>query len=108
MGVTILEAGQANAGDPLPRPGAGIATRGAVVTGAGRHVLQDRLPGENGVALENVAHAIGNALDRAAFDPNLAAAGGLEARNQRQCRRFAAAGWADDGAELAGGDLQVE
>ena len=79
MRVAILEAGQPNAGDPLPRSGAGIATRGAVVTGAGRHVLQDRLPGEHGVALENVADAAGDALDGLPFHADLAGAGGLEA-----------------------------
>src|SRR5207248_3309149 len=108
MRVAILEAGQPNPGDPLPRPGAGIAARRAVVPGAGRDVLQDGLPGEDGIALENVAHAIGDALDRAAFDPDLAVAGGLEARNQRERGRFAAAGGPDHGAELAAGDFQRE
>src|SRR5207247_2751719 len=101
MRIAILEAGQADAGDPLPGPGAGVATRRTVVTGSRRDILQHRLPGKDGIALENVADAAGDALDRVAFDLDLAGAGGLQARNQRERGRFAAAGWPHDGAELA-------
>src|SRR6266576_4651098 len=108
MRVAILETGQPNAGDPLSRSDAGLGGGRAMVAGTRRDVAQHRLPGEDGIALENVADAIGNALDRAAFDPDLARAGGLQARNQSERRRFAAAGRPDHGAELAVGDLKRE
>src|SRR2546423_2907461 len=102
------EPGRPTGGAPPPGPAAALAGGRAVVAGARRDVAQHRLPGEDGIALENVADPIGNALDRAAFDPDLARAGGLEARNQSERRRFAAAGRPDHGAELAAGDLQRE
>src|SRR5205807_5815435 len=74
MRVAILEAGQPDASDPLPRPDAGVAARRTVVAGTGRHVPQDGLPGEDGIALKDVTDALGDALDRAPFHPNVTAA----------------------------------
>ena len=74
MRVAILEASQPDASDPLPRPDAGVAARRTLVAGTGRHVLQDGLPGEDGIALKDVTDALGDALDRAPFHPNVAGA----------------------------------
>src|SRR5438270_9782677 len=103
--VAIFEAGQADARDPLLCLLAGVPIGDAVIARAGGDVPQHRLPGENGVALDDVAGALGDTANRFARDQDLTSAGSLEPGDQGQRRGLAAPRWTDDGAELAGSNL---
>src|SRR5207253_8681326 len=94
--------------DPLSCPVAGLAAGSPVIAGPGGHILEHRLPGKDRVGLEDVADAVRNTPDSASLDPDLTDARWLQARNQRQGGRLAAAGGPDDGAELTGRNLHRE
>ena len=79
-----------------------------MVAGSGGNVFQNGLPWKDRVALENVPNAVGDALDRAALDADLAGARQLQAGDERQCRRLAATGGTDHGTELTWADFERE
>ena len=80
----------------LERPSAGeVAVMGKPVNG---------IP--EGIGYVFQTDAVGDALDGAALHPDLAGAGQLQAGNQRQRRRLAAAGRPYHGAKLAGCHLE--
>src|SRR5260370_34953559 len=92
MREAIIEAGQTDTSAPLSRPLARVAPRYAVVTRACRDILQDALPGKDGIVLKDVADAVADALDRLALHPHLAGAGRLQPANQGRRRPLAAPG----------------
>src|SRR5438270_4864876 len=106
--VAVLEARQADAGDPVASPLARLLARSPQVARAGGDVLQHRLPGKDGVGLEDIADALGDAVDGLPEHLDLAFAGRLQAGDQRERRRLPTAGRSHDGAELAGCDREVE
>ena len=69
-------------------------------------VVEDALPRQERVALEDVADAAVDRRDGLAHHAHGPAARRLEAGDERKCRRLPAAGRADDGHELALGDRQ--
>src|SRR5690348_6160274 len=106
--IPIVKTGEADAGNPFARTLASVARRGAAVARPGGHVLQHRLPREDRVRLKDEPDAVDDAGDRLAVDLDFALARRLQARDQGQRRRLTAPGRADDGAELAGLDREVQ
>jgi len=99
--VAILEAGEAYPRDPVACAFARFFGVHAVIAGARGDVLEDALPGEDGVGLEDEADALRDAVEGLAVDEHLPLARRLEAGDETEGRGLAAAGRPDDGAELA-------
>src|SRR5207302_748524 len=102
---------EADLGD-VARPGqvdlVAALARSPQVARAGGDVLQHRLPGKDGVGLEDIADALGDAVDGLPEHLDLAFAGRLQAGDQGERRRLPTAGRSHYGAELAGCDREVE
>src|SRR6184192_1372738 len=108
MRVAVLETREAHTGDPVPGPGTRLGTGHPVVAGSGGNVFQNGLPWKDRVALEDVANAVGDALDQAALDPDVAGARQLQAGNERQCRGLSATGRTDHSTEFTWADFERE
>src|SRR5207302_6837673 len=103
-----FEPGEPDARDPIARLHPGLPMRHAAVARTGGHVLQHRLPREDGVGLKHVSDAAGDSLDRLPEDVDLAFARRLEAGDEPERRRLATAGRTDYGTELTRLDRQVQ
>src|SRR5438874_455074 len=106
--IPIFETRQANTCDPFPRLFARVTMGGPAVPRSGGDILQNRLPGKNGVRLEHVADAVGDALHRLAEHVDLAVARRLEAGDEAEGGRLPAPGRTDDSTELARLDGHVQ
>src|SRR5512142_3266498 len=108
MRVVPLEAGETHTRDPLAR----LLVRGAAVAPAEarphRDIVQDVLPREDRITLEDVADPASDATHRLAEHPHRPEAGRLEPGDERERRRLPAAGRPDDRAELARRDGQIQ
>ena len=105
-GALVLVAGQAELGQHLGRVEADAA--GDLLGEA--HVVDGALPRQHGRPLGDEAElALAPRLGRRQVaDAHLAARRVLQVGHDAQQRGLAAARWADEGDELAGGDLQVD
>ena len=106
--IVAFEGRKADPSDPIAGAGIGFGLGFAPKQGAGRHVVQDIAPGEEGVGLEHEADARVDARDRLADDPDLAARRPAKSGDQVERRRLAAAGGPDKGHELAAAHGEVE
>src|SRR6266566_7280166 len=108
MWIVVLEPGQSDTRDPI----AGAPQRlGFWLTAeprAGGNVAEYILPGEDRISLEDITNARVNTLHRFAHHLHLTFARPLQAGDQPQGGGFAAAGRADHGDELTGGDRHVD
>ena len=108
MRVVPLEPGEPDTPDPVLRQAVGLRAVDAPQPRPGRDVVEDVLPREDRIDLEHVADRPTDAGHRLAVEKHLALARRLEPRDQRQRRRFPAAGRADDRAELANVNAQIQ
>ena len=85
-----------------------LGRRHALALQAVPDVLAHRVPGEERVFLEHHRPFPAGRRDQLAADAQFAARRLLEAREQVEERRLAAAAWSDDGEELVALDLEVD
>src|SRR2546423_14737361 len=104
MRIVIFEAAEADLRDPLARALLRFALRHAAKPQAGRDVAEHALPREQHVALEDVAELIADRAYGLAHHAHLAGARRREPGDERERRRFAASGRADDRHELTTAD----
>src|SRR5256885_11050010 len=108
MRVVALEAGEADPLDPIPRTLLGLSLLDAAKARTRRDVVEHALPREDRVDLEDVADITPDAPHLCAADQHVALARCLEPGDQGERRRLAAARGADDRAELAVPDREIE
>src|SRR5262245_47246187 len=102
--IARAELGEADAGKPGPRALARERAGDAGGLEPDRHVLQRRLPRKQRLRLEQVTGLAVEAGERRAEDLDAARRGRNEPGGDVEQGRFAAAGRADDGDELTGGN----
>src|SRR5213593_281338 len=108
MGVVALESGKTDARDPVLRQTVGLRAVDTPQPRSGRDVVEDVLPGEHGVDLEHVPDGLVDAYDGLGVEEHLPLARRLEPRDQGERGRFPASRRADDRAELAYVNAQVQ
>ena len=105
-GKRLLEASQMHQIDVMLRPLLGLAAFDALLFQAITHVFDHRLPGKQCEILEHDTPIRPRLTDQSARGADGALLDLLKAADQKQQRRFAAAGRAEQGVELAGRDAQ--
>src|SRR3954470_2804558 len=108
MRQVVLEPLEADAHDPVARLVLRLFPRNPAEERAGGDVLEHVAPGKHGVLLEHEPDAAVDVADGLVEQAHRARLRPGEPGDEAERRRLAAAGRADDGAELAGRDRQVE
>src|SRR2546427_4932771 len=106
MRVVALEAGEADARDPVGHPRGGRRRVDAAEEQWQPDVLRDGLPRKQGIALEDEAQAGIDAVDGPTIDGDAPFADRRQPGDEGEQGRFAAARGAPDRHELAGPDLE--
>src|SRR5438552_11085065 len=99
--VVALEPGEADALDPIARALVRVATGHTAEPRTRGHVIEHALPRKDRVDLKDVSNVAPYAAHDLVSNAYLALARWLETGDERERRRFSAAGRADDRAELA-------
>src|SRR5204862_398680 len=99
--VVALESGEADALDPIARALVRVATGHTAEPRTRGHVVEHALPREDRVDLKDVSNVAPYPAHDLVSNAYLALARWLETGDERERRRFSAAGRADDRAELA-------